>query len=144
MIYDFISLCPIIFTIYSIFIKDFKLLFGISLISSIQYIIKYSIKYFNIKNKIFLRPENACDCNSFNNGGNVGLEPGFPSGHVALTTFFVNYMFFRKYSGDYFALFFLNFIPLIIGISRYEKKCHNIWQTLSGYLLAIILLIFFL
>lgn len=143
IIYDFISLTPVIATIYTILNKDIKLLFGIGLITLSQISIKNLIKHFDIKNEIFLRPKDACNCSSFNNGGNVGLEPGFPSGHVALTTFFVNYMYFKKYSGDYFALTFLNFIPLIIGVSRYEKQCHNIWQILAGYMLAIILLIFF-
>lgn len=143
IIYDFISLTPIIATIYTILIRDFKLLFGIILITLTQISIKELIGHFGIKNEIFLRPKDACNCSSFNNGGYVGLTPGFPSGHVALTTFFVNYMYFKKYSGDFFALTFLNFIPLIIGISRYEKQCHNIWQIISGYILAIILLLFF-
>lgn len=143
IIYDFISLTPVIATIFSVLSRDFKLVFGIILVTIIQILIKHSIKHFDVQNEIFLRPKDACNCSSFNNGGHVGLEPGFPSGHVALTTFFVNYMYFKKYSGDYFALVFLNFIPLIIGISRYEKQCHNIWQTLAGYMLAIILLIFF-
>lgn len=143
IIYDFISLTPVLATIYTILSKDFKLLSGIILVTLIQIFIKKSISYFNIKNDIFLRPKDACNCSSFNNGGYVGLTPGMPSGHVALTTFFVNYMYFKKYSGDYFALTFLNFIPLIIGVSRYEKQCHNIWQILSGYILAIILLLFY-
>jgi len=128
-------------TIYTIFIKEWKLLFGIILITLLQISIKKLTKKLN--KDIFLRPTDACDCSSFNNGGYVGLEPGFPSGHVALTTFFVNYMYFKRYNGDIFALSFLNFIPLIIGISRYEKKCHNIYQTLAGYILGIILLVFF-
>lgn len=143
IIYDFISLTPIIITIYTIFTKNFKLLFGIIIITLIQLFIKKITTNFNIKNEIFLRPKNACNCSSFNSGGYVGLESGLPSGHVALTTFFVNYMYFKKYSGDYFALSFLNFIPLIIGISRYEKQCHNIYQIIAGYILAIITLIFF-
>lgn len=141
MIYDFISLTPILFTIYTIFTKEYKLLIGLISITIIQLLIKKSTKNFN-KN-IFLRPKEACNCSSFNDGGYVGLEPGFPSGHVALTTFFVNYIYFKRYNGDFFALFFLNFIPLIIGISRYEKKCHNIYQIFAGYILAIILLHFF-
>lgn len=141
MIYDFISLTPILMTIYTIIIKEWKLLFGIGVITLLQMFIKNITKKLN--KDIFLRPKEACNCSSFNNGGFVGLEPGFPSGHVSLTTFFVNYMYFKKYNGDLFALSFLNFIPLIIGISRYEKKCHNIYQTLAGYMLGILLLVFF-
>lgn len=128
-------------TIYTIIIKEWKLLFGIGVITLLQMFIKNITKKLN--KDIFLRPKEACNCSSFNNGGFVGLEPGFPSGHVSLTTFFVNYMYFKKYNGDLFALSFLNFIPLIIGISRYEKKCHNIYQTLAGYMLGILLLVFF-
>ena len=141
IIYDFISLTPILMTIYSVLIRDYKLIFGIIIATISQMSIKKLTK--NLNKDIFLRPKEACNCNSFNNGGYVGLEPGFPSGHVTLTTFFVNYMYFKKYNGDLFALAFLNFIPLVIGISRYEKKCHNIYQTLAGYILGILLLIFF-
>jgi len=141
IIYDFISLTPILMTIYSVLIRDYKLVFGIIIATLSQMSIKKLTKTLN--KDIFLRPKEACNCSSFNNGGYVGLEPGFPSGHVTLTTFFVNYMYFKKYNGDLFALAFLNFIPLIIGISRYEKKCHNIYQTLAGYMLGILLLIFF-
>lgn len=143
IIYDFISLTPIIATAYAVIIRDFKLISGMTIATLIQMSIKHLTKHFDIKNEILLRPKDACNCSSFNNGGHVGLEPGFPSGHVTVTTFFVNYMYFKYYSGDLFALTFLNFIPLIIGISRYEKQCHNIWQTLAGYMLGILLLIFF-
>lgn len=142
IIYDFISLSPILFYIYSLFNNEYKLIYGMTLLTIIQLLIKKFTKGFY--EKIFLRPKKACNCSSFNNGGFVGLEPGFPSGHVTLTTFFVNYMYFKKYPNDLFALSFLNFIPLIIGISRYEKKCHNIYQIFGGYILAIISLIFFI
>lgn len=143
IVYDLISLVPIIAVIYSILNREYKLLFGIIVVTLIQLLIKKGIKEFEIKNNIFLRPKDACNCSSINNGGYVGLTPGFPSGHVALTTFFVNYMYFKYYSGDYFILTFINIVPLIMGISRYEKQCHNIWQILAGYMLAIIVLIFF-
>jgi membrane-associated phospholipid phosphatase len=142
IIYDFISLSPILFFIYSIWNKEHKLTSGMIILTFIQIFIKKFTKGFY--EKIFLRPDDACNCSSFNNGGFVGLEPGFPSGHVTLTTFFVNYMYFKKYPNDFFALAFLNFIPLIIGISRYEKKCHNIYQIFAGYILAVISLIFFI
>jgi membrane-associated phospholipid phosphatase len=142
IIYDFISLSPILFYIYSLFNREYKLISGMTILTIVQIFIKKFTKGFY--EKIFLRPEEACNCSSFNNGGFVGLEPGFPSGHVTLTTFFVNYMYFKKYPNDNFALAFLNFIPLIIGISRYEKKCHNIYQIFAGYILAVISLIFFI
>jgi membrane-associated phospholipid phosphatase len=142
MIYNIISLTPILFIIYSILNNEFKLFFGMIILTMIQLFIKNSTKKLN--KKIFLRPNDACNCSSFNNGGYVGLEPGFPSGHVTLTTFFVNFMYFKKYPNDIFALSFLNFIPLIIGISRYEKNCHNIYQIFAGYILSIIFLIFYI
>jgi len=142
IIYDFISLSPILFFIYSIFNKEYKLVIGMSLLTIIQLFIKNFTRHFY--KQIFLRPNDACNCNSFNTGGFVGLEPGFPSGHVTLTSFFVNYMYFKKYPNDFFALSFLNFIPIIIGISRYEKKCHNIYQIFAGYILSIIFLIFYI
>jgi len=142
IIYDFISLSPILFFVYSFFNKEYKLIIGMTLLTIIQMLIKNFTRGFY--KDVFLRPDNACNCSSFNNGGFVGLEPGFPSGHVTLTSFFVNYMYFKKYPNDMFALSFLNFIPLIIGISRYEKKCHNIYQIIAGYILSIVFLIFYI
>lgn len=143
IVYDLISLAPVIATVYSLIKKEYKMLFGIIVVTIIQLLIKKGIKNFKIKNEVFLRPKDACNCSSMNNGGHVGLTPGFPSGHVAVTTFFVNYMYFKYYTGDYFILTFINIVPLIMGISRYEKQCHNIWQILAGYTLAIIVLMFF-
>ena len=40
IIYDFISLCPILFYIYSLFNKEYKLILGMTLLTIIQIFIK--------------------------------------------------------------------------------------------------------
>ena len=134
--YNFISLIPILIIIYTILKKKYELLIYLILITITQLFIKYLTR----NNKKLLRPKGACDCGIINKGGDASSEPGFPSGHVALTSFFVNYMYFKSFNnyGTDIDLFFINLIPIFVGLSRYKKKCHNSFQIFSGYLLSIL------
>lgn len=134
--YNFISLIPLFIVIYAIFKKKYKLLFYLILITITQLSLKHLTRNF------FLRPEGACDCNYINKGGDAESEPGFPSGHVAITSFFINYIYFKNIDDtNNIDLFFINLIPIFVGLSRYKKKCHNAFQIFFGYLLSIIFLI---
>lgn len=137
-IFDLISLAfPTIIYIISLyeFIKNKpNLLYGILITSFFEKIFKYYTKNINI----FKRPLGANNCDIFNSNGNVENKPGFPSGHVAVTSFFMNYLFF-KYNSC-FSFYFLYCFPIyIMAISRYYKKCHNIEQIIGGYLLGLII-----
>ncbi len=75
------------------------------------------------------RPEGARGCGLFCDGGDVTGRPGFPSGHVSITTLFVLLM--AAYQSPYWLLGLI-WIGLM-GWSRYEKHCHSVNQVLAGF-----------
>ena len=75
------------------------------------------------------RPEGAHACGLFCDGGDVTGRPGFPSGHVAITTLFVLLM--AAYQSPFWLLG-LVWIGLMAW-SRYEKHCHSVNQVLAGF-----------
>jgi membrane-associated phospholipid phosphatase len=80
----------------------------------------------------FKRPEGACDCNLFNDGGIVENNSGFPSGHVASTCVYMSLLYFENGNMN-INMFIIYQIPTILmGIARYMKKCHNILQISFG------------
>lgn len=135
IIYDLISLSTLLIPLYSIIYGEWKLLFGIIAVTILQLIIKDSTK--NTLSDVFLRPKGACNCGSFNEGGDDSFKPGFPSGHIAVTALFVNFIYLKYYRCDFFLMAIFNVAPIIMGISRYEKKCHNVYQLVAGYILGI-------
>ena len=80
----------------------------------------------------FLRPSNGTNCDIFCRAGPAGLRPGFPSGHMTVTTFFFVYMWL-KYKSTYIAVFGL-FMILLMAMARLQKQCHNELQVLGGAL----------
>ena len=85
---------------------------------------------------VFARPSDACDCSIFNDGGHVGGNPGFPSGHVAMAAYFSYIMVFKYFDNTYYNLGLATLFPIIIGMSRYYKRCHNIYQIIAGWILG--------
>ena len=80
---------------------------------------------------IFLRPKNAIRCDILCRDGPSGGAPGFPSGHMATATFFATTLYL--WSPQQLRDLILSVIPVIlIGVSRYYKECHNIFQICSG------------
>lgn len=75
------------------------------------------------------RPEGAKNCNLLsNNGEQSKTAPGFPSGQMATVSFYVYYIFLfkKKFS-------MVDFLILVsTGWARYYKKCHTIFQIISG------------
>jgi membrane-associated phospholipid phosphatase len=87
---------------------------------------------------IFKRPDNARDCSLFNDGGFVGNNPGFPSGHVAMASFFSYIAVFKYYEINYKNMLIASLYPLLMSITRYYKGCHNIYQVLAGWILGLL------
>ena len=94
--------------------------------------------------KITRRPEGACNTDYLSRNGIVNKDTGgFPSGHVTSITIFSVFMILAKwqfkipvsefiFSNKRFCLVHI-FLIAIIGIARYVKKCHNIFQILCGF-----------
>lgn len=78
------------------------------------------------------RPDEAADCDLLCMNGPVGGQPGFPSGHMTMTTAIVTFLYY----------FFPSTYSLSAGIlyitamaySRYKKHCHTPPQILAGTL----------
>jgi membrane-associated phospholipid phosphatase len=134
-IYDVISLMIIVFMIYIVYSRDIFFIVGMFVSLFLHYVIKKLTK--DLYPNIFLRPSGACNCNSLNSGGIVDDKPGFPSGHMTTTSFFLNYLFFsQKYRSPLIFLKY-NFFNLFMGYSRFKKKCHNLPQIIAGYILGL-------
>ena len=76
------------------------------------------------------RPEEASDCDLFCMNGPVGGQPGFPSGHMAMTTGIVTF-FYHFFPNSYSLSAGLLYI-VAMAYSRYTKHCHTPTQILAG------------
>ena len=80
----------------------------------------------------FGRPNVATNCDIFCRNGPVGGAPGFPSGHMAVTAFFLGALAIRYRS----AWILLGIIPM--ALARYHKGCHTWIQIFAGTLLGFV------
>ena len=119
---------------YLLYSQDYTILFGELLCSIIQHFSK--IITTGWYPSIFKRPNGATDCNLFNLGGKSDHCSGFPSGHVASITILMEMLLLRNdTTGLYNKITY--YVPIVLmGYSRYMKKCHNIIQIFAGYVLG--------
>ena len=148
---EYISLIPFVYWIFIYLYFLFQILNLIPVIFSLKYIIGFSTiivisqSLKNLLYKAFIpvskRPIGACDCNFLSNNGNKENEPGLPSTHMAIVSYFVTYniLLINKFISkeSHILFYFLNILLLVItGWARWFKKCHNITQILAGTLLG--------
>lgn len=93
----------------------------------------------------FARPKDACQCDLLCLSMDDSDKPGYPSGHVAISTFFVGCML-----GLIMSQYKLSILWYLIGIligsiwiiaiakSRIQKKCHTKEQVIVGFIAGII------
>ena len=98
------------------------------------------IKHFIVKDKS-PRPKGAKDCNLWADNGNQEGKPGMPSGHSSKVSFFAAYYF--QQTENIWIRSFLVFYAILVMISRLTKKCHTIYQVLTGSTIGILSSIFF-
>lgn len=92
------------------------------------------------------RPEGAIGTDFFSRGPDQSGKPGFPSGHMSMTSavcftiilFLVKSNYFENTPPIQRCLFvFLNiFTIFIMGWARHIKKCHNLLQICGGTILG--------
>lgn len=75
------------------------------------------------------RPCAAIDCSALNTGGPVGGRPGFPSGHVTVTTFIVVSLLNQGLLSPPTAAG----IIVAVAWGRCTKHCHTLLQVLAGF-----------
>lgn len=121
---------------------QFDYLFGLILVYQIKQFIKNKTK--NIDIPILKRPCNAINCNGKNDGGNVGNDPGFPSGHMSATSFMTNLYYLKQCKTKNINNYILyNIWNVFMGYARYSKNCHNIFQIIGGYLFGLMVAVIF-
>jgi membrane-associated phospholipid phosphatase len=76
------------------------------------------------------RPDEASDCDLFCINGPVGGQPGFPSGHMTMTTVIASFLFYFS-PNAYSFIIGLTYIAAM-AYSRYAKSCHTPLQILAG------------
>lgn len=142
-IYDIISLYTHLVLLDTVY-KGISgnILFPIGLMSTL--VIEQTIKQMTTNSSIhaFKRPDGAVDCDLYNEGGVVDHKSGFPSGHMASTAFYLTFMFLLhcKQRDRYFTKYMkYHIISFLMGVARYQKKCHNIIQICCGYFLGVIM-----
>jgi membrane-associated phospholipid phosphatase len=134
IIYNTISLSVLFLLMRIIYLRDYTLLFGEMACTIIQHCIKMMTTGWYPP--IFKRPDGACDCNLFNLGGKMDNKSGFPSGHVASVSFFMEMMILRDNISSWYNKLIYYIPVLLIAYARYMKKCHNIVQIIAGYILG--------
>lgn len=78
----------------------------------------------------FLRPQGARNCGILCQDGNVSGKPGFVSGHMTDAAFFFTYLWLINPQPNLIVLWICG--VFIFAMARYKKKCHNIFQIVSG------------
>lgn len=88
------------------------------------------------RHPMFMRPKGAHDCYLFNNGGDCGNEPGFPSGHVATSVSFfaLGWLFTQHIEYVVFGVVY----TYAMCWSRVERECHTVLQTIFGVISGIL------
>lgn len=124
--------------------KDFKIIFlytlGIITSTLLTEIVKKFVnpnKYFK---KYWYRPKGAKGCDYLSvSGYTPEYTPGFPSGHMATTAFFVFYNLIQTYNltnKDNITKIFYNTSNIsllaLMGWARMYKRCHSLVQVIAG------------
>ena len=95
------------------------------------------------------RPHGACNTDILSRNGPKPVDaPGFPSGHVTMTTVFALYRLLRLYRNydnvgkfireNPIAIVFYLGIIILMGYARWYKRCHNIFQIVGGFVFGAI------
>ena len=91
------------------------------------------------------RPSGACNTDILSRNGPKPINtPGFPSGHMTLTSVFAVYRLLRLYrqQGSIKQVLRKNTVEVLLyvavivamGYARWYKRCHNIYQIVAGFL----------
>jgi membrane-associated phospholipid phosphatase len=76
------------------------------------------------------RPAGARGCGALCDGGAVGGEPGFPSGHMTTVTMFVTVMWL--WISEWWVLAAGGVWATAVAWSRWVKRCHSVLQIVGG------------
>ena len=142
---DYISILPLVFILASFhnFVINFdlnELMFLLWMLSTslLVELIK-RIEYPRELHRLTNRPEGCFNTDFLSrNGKQPKNTPGFPSGHMAITTLFCYKKISELENSNFYGKIYYSTIILLMGISRYYKKCHNVFQILVGSVFGLI------
>ena len=154
---NFLSVLPLYYIIFTSIVTLYTLLinsktkmhivyyfFGLLVSLFTPDFIKRITKLISPKGNYWYRPKGAkgCDFQSIK-GFNAPFTPGFPSGHMTLTTYVMVFNILMtleknvKYSN---VIIIVNLLFIFaMAWARHFKKCHNIFQILGGIILGSII-----
>lgn len=149
---SFLSVLPFVYGVYVVSNYFLSLMNIVNKKITENYIIFFFISIIGAEllKKIFFntfdgthRPEGAKGCDFFSIGPDVSGKPGFPSGHLTITSYIcvfnILYILYKSNAAlvKKCTLITLNIVLIIsMGWARYFKKCHNLIQILGGTLLG--------
>jgi membrane-associated phospholipid phosphatase len=142
---EFINILYKFFKNYNIK-TSIKYFYGLILSTSLAQCLKYLIPYPNWFHKYSMRPEGASNCDYLSCGGLVKENtPGFPSGHMTTTAYFViyNILYIIKNKINKLLIIPNIFLLVLMGWARIYKLCHNLVQVISGTILGTLIGIIF-
>jgi membrane-associated phospholipid phosphatase len=87
-------------------------------------------------NKLFYSPVGSQNCGLFNQYSKPN-SPAFPSSHMSIITFTSIVMMWFLFPNSSVAWIIVIGYMLLIGFSRYKKKCHNLFQIICGTIYGI-------
>mgnify|MGYP001240709887 CR=1 FL=1 len=148
IIFDYISVVPALFffsLIYSFLVfnrkNDLLLLLWLCFATLFSEIIKL-IPHHKSLDWLIKRPNGAKNIDLLSRNG-LTLSNGFPSSHMTVTTLYCSYLIMRNIhnKSKYINRIIVFHIILIIlmGLSRYFKKAHNIYQIIGGIILGYVI-----
>lgn len=136
-VYDIISISVFIVIAVLCVMRDYTILVGVIISTGLTALFKKLTR--GMYPSIFKRPNGAVDCNAINTGGSCQNHTGFPSGHMGQITVIIQLLLLRNMSNTWFNNI-LFYIPiLLVGYSRYAKKCHTLIQITLGFILGYVI-----
>ena len=87
--------------------------------------------------KAGVRPKGARDCNFWADNGNREEDPGMPSGHSSVSTFFS--AFYYQQTTNLWIKGLLVLYAFLVMLSRYVKQCHSLPQIIAGATLGLLM-----
>jgi len=137
-----IFVVPLVYYVYTLDPQHLSIWIGIVRTTLISEFIKYGVV-----GKRSLRPRGASNCNLCCTDGNCEDEPGMPSSHSAMVTYFaLAYTFYLIRSHSELMLIAAIGLVLYAGLvmlSRYLKRCHTIYQIGAGAILGTVSYLYF-
>ncbi len=106
------------------------MMWGILVLSSSAFVALIKYLTSNTSYKCLMRPEGAKNCGAWNDGGEQGGQPGFPSGHVATAATF--WTVATILTGDWIVGILGCIMVAAMAWARLQKKCHTVVQVIGG------------